>query len=141
MPDDLKGAEALTEEWLADVAGFKWSQQDRQTHKHWTLWLGWAANPQHAIIEDLGVEVTQAWWPGRNGDPVGDVTAWNCWLKGMNSSFLHIRYIRTQGELIELLEALTGQPWDPELSRYGNLYRAEQLAAFDAMTAGGPGHG
>lgn len=129
--------EPLTEGWLAE-AGFKWSQQERQPQKHWTLWLGWGSvdGGKWATIQDLGIEVSMAWWPGRNGSVVGDPNAWNCWLKGMNNSLLHVRYIRTREELVALIEALTGRAWDRALSRYGNLYTPEMIASFDAQGGG-----
>lgn len=133
----MEHGELLTEAWLAGEAGFKWSQAERQTHKHWTLWLGWASEDggRLSTIEDLGIEVTMAWWTNRNGDVVGDETAWNCWLKGMNRSLLHVRYIRTRAELIALIEALTGQPWNAAHSRFGNLYSARQIERFDREEA------
>lgn len=111
----------LTEDWLRDQ-GFKSSQQERQTWKHWSLYLGWASGQKNACMEDLIVEVTMAWWHNHHGDPVGDTEAWNCWLRGMNNSLLHVRYIKTRGELLGLIEALTGRSWDRSLSYFGNLY-------------------
>lgn len=125
-PTGEVGEEPLSHEWLGEI-GFKWHQGDRQPDKHWRLWLGWAANPGHATLEDLGIEVS----------PLMDGERWFCWLlRGPHGGdgFIHVRYLRTRGDLLELIEALTGRPWDRNLSRYGNLYTPEQArAAISAL--------
>lgn len=123
----------ITESWLA-VNGFKWHQFDRQPDKHWLLWLGGAIATRGLFhsIEDLGIEVAQGWWKNRNGDDVGDIGSWFCWLRGDTagrySRLLHIRHIRTVPELVRLIEALTGQAWAPANVMFGVFHTPERAA-------------
>ncbi len=113
----------ITEEWLREV-GFKWHQFDRQTTKHWLLWLG-DALPDRMFHdnEDLGIEVCSD-----HPDPL----EWYCWLRADTSGryhrFIHIRHLRTQRELIAMIEGLTGQAWDPANNMWGSMRRPEQAA-------------
>ena len=144
--------ESITEDWLRE-AGFKWHQFDRQPQKHWLLWLGNAAGQDRITSsEDLGIELAPAWWPNRHGDDVGNLGAWHCWLRsdtaGRYHRFIHIRYLRTRYELIDLVEALTGQVWDPMNHLFGSVHtpqNAERLRRdFDRLdrqlTTGAPVH-
>lgn len=120
LTDEQRKANALTEEWLKSV-GFKWHQLERQSDKQWLLWLGDAVREGNGFTSysDLGIELTT----NCNGK-------WHCWLRsdagGIYSRFLHIRYLRTQQELIQLCEALTGQKWDPLNHLYGAMRTPEQ---------------
>lgn len=108
----------LTEEFLRN-AGFKWHQLERQPEKHWLLWLGDAVREDglsFTSFEDIGLVVAEHTPADGN---------WFCWLRsdlgGRYSRFIHIRYLQTQEELIQLCEALTGQTWDPENNLYGSM--------------------
>lgn len=115
----------ITEEWLSQT-GFKWHQLERQPSKHWLLWIGDAVNRddekwRYTSGEDLGVEVAS----GAQGNE------WFCWIRsdsaGRYSRFVHIRHLRTQEELIRLIEGLTGREWKPEDVLYGG-YRTPKQA-------------
>jgi hypothetical protein len=116
-------ADPITEDWL-NAVGFKWHQLERQPYRHWLLWLGGAvrAGRMFCDTEDLGIEVT----------PVNDKGEWHCWLRsdaaGRYHRFIHIRYLRTIGDLVGLIEALTGQEWDPGNNWYGAMVTPEQAA-------------
>lgn len=128
----LEDNDALSHEWLSSV-GFKSHQHERQPHKHWKLLLGRGVDGgRFSTPDDLYIEVTPAWWIGGRGDKIGDPDAWHCWLGGMNSSFLHVRYFRTIPEFIALVEAITGLPWAPENHLYGMLHTAERGAQLRA---------
>ena len=120
-------SEPITEEWLKDV-GFKWHELARQGRKHWTLWLGDAVRGRNSItdIEDLGVEVAPAAMDG----------AWFCWfrsdLSGKYSRFIHLRYLKTQRDLIWLIEGITGQKWDPANNLYGAMRKPEDAQRIRA---------
>lgn len=142
--------EPITEDWLRDV-GFKWHQFGRQPDKHWLLWLGGALGQDRITSsEDLGIELAPAWWPNRNGDPVGDVGAWHCWLRGDTAGryhrFIHVRLLRSQAELIDLVASLSGQSWDPANHFFGSIHtpqNAERIRRdFDRpdrqLTTGAP---
>lgn len=102
----------ITEEWLKEV-GFRWSQFDRQPDKHWTLWLGWAME-DGPDLEDVGLELA----PGFDGK-------WYCWLRSdvahRYCRFVHVRHLRWKLELVELIAAVAGRPFDPADVFYGVL--------------------
>lgn len=102
----------ITEAWLRAV-GFKWHQLDRQPTRQWLLWLD-------RNTEDLGLELAYA------GDHFRD---WFCWLRadtaGRYHRFIHVRHVRTIGEVIALVEALSGQDWDPRNHIGGSLRTPE----------------
>lgn len=118
----------ITEERLRE-AGFQWHQLERQPDKHWGLWLGSAIEDKLVSAEDLGIEVAPRWWKNSKGEQVGDVGTWHCWLRadtaGRYHRFIHVRPLRMMEELVSLVEALTGQPWNPANHLYGNVYRAK----------------
>lgn len=113
----------ITEEWLASV-GFKWHELDQAQGKQWLLWLGEVIEGAFSGFEDLGVQVARY-------DSDG---SWSCWLRSdiahRYSRFIHIRHLSTRGELIRLLEALTGHAWKPENNLYGSMRTDEQVAAI-----------
>jgi hypothetical protein len=121
---------AINEDWLKS-AGFKWHQLDRQTDKHWLLWLGDATRERHSFtsFEDIGIELAPCWWKNSTGDDAGDVGKWFCWFRddaaGRYHRFIHIRHLRTVGELVLLVEAITGQKWDPANNLYGSMRKPE----------------
>ena len=115
----------LTEDWLRQV-GFKWHQLERQPTKQWLLWLG-DANPQPLnSFQDFGIEVAS----GAYNENTGQDDLWNCWLRSdiahRYSRFIHIRAIGTRGELIPMIEGLTGQEWNPANNRHGSMCTPEQ---------------
>jgi hypothetical protein len=120
----------ITEDWLKS-AGFKWHQLERQPDKHWLLWLGDATRERHSFTsyEDIGIELAPCWWKNRKDENVGDVGSWFCWFRddaaGRYHRFIHIRHLRTVGELIHLIEAITGQTWDPANNLYGSMRKPE----------------
>lgn len=125
MPDP----QPITEDWLKSV-GFKWSEVSTNPHeaKHWTLWFGGVANDEPDQIwrfhddEDLGIELS----PGAGVRS----ERWFCWLRAdishRYSRFLHIRHIRFQHELIQIVEALSGVAWAEENHLYGKIFTPEQ---------------
>ena len=126
MPE--QASEPIMEEWLRSV-GFKWHQLDRQTHKHWLLWIDRCMG---ADAESVGIEVTAGAWNQRRDDHED----WYFWLRsdlaGRYHRFIHFRHLRYQEELITMIEGLTGQTWDPANNWYGSmvtLERAERLRA------------
>lgn len=105
----------ITEDWLTEV-GFKWHQLDRQPDKHWLLWLGdtiRAKDDSLTSTEDLGIELA----PCRRDE-------WFCWLRGDCAGryhrFIHLRYLRTERDVILLVEALTGFAWRPQDHFFGS---------------------
>ena len=127
-----EGSSPITPDWLAEV-GFRWHQLDRQPERHWLLWLGpsvRASDGSLTSVEDIGIELAPA--SGRDGQ-------WFCWFRsdagGRYSRFLHLRMLRTQGEVIVIVEALTGLPWRPADHRFGaclSSAEAEQMRENDA---------
>jgi len=115
--------ELLTEEWLKEN-GFKWHQLDRQPGKQWLLWLGDAASAGDS--HDLGIEVSH---DANDG-------LWFCWLRSdcahRYSRFLHIRHIKTIGDLVAMIEGLTGQKFSRENNLYGVMHTAERAAKLRA---------
>lgn len=114
MSEDVK---MITEDWLKSV-GFKWSQFDRQPTKQWTLWLGSCLDcPDRRMFagtEDLGIELAD----GQNG-------TWFCWLRSDSAHryhrFIHIRHLKTQDQVVRLVEAFTGLPWNTRNHIYGSV--------------------
>jgi hypothetical protein len=123
VPADLVD-EPITEDWLKSV-GFKWHQFDRQPDKHWLLWLGGGLRQKPSLTdyEDIGIELA-ANLPLRD-----DVAEWFCWLRsdcaGRYHRFIHLRHIVTRGDVIALVEAISGRPWMPENHFYGSLRSPE----------------
>lgn len=115
--------ELITEDWLK-ANGFKWHEFERQGAKHWLLWLGHALEGAFTTHEDLGIEVSPG-VPGRASE-------WFCWLRGDCAGryhrFIHVRHITETRELVALIEALTGQAFDPALCRYGSMQTPKRAA-------------
>lgn len=99
---------AITEEWLAEV-GFKYREPgERQQWRHWTLTFN---EP-----DDYGLylETTAPGWLNRNGEHNG----WYLWI-GRGQHHFHLKHVFEQSEMIAIVEALTGQKWEP--SRMGHV--------------------
>lgn len=118
----------ISEDWLKEV-GFKWHQLDRQPTKHWLLWLGDAVRESEGgswcTYEDIGIELAQ-------GLPLrGDIAPqWFCWFRsdaaGRYHRFIHVRHLSSCDEVIKLVEAITGQTWNPENHLYGSCHSPRQ---------------
>lgn len=127
----------ITEEWLKAI-GFKWSRIDRQPSQHWILWIGDALRKNGSLIdtEDLGIELAACWWPNQVGGIGGTEGQWFCWLRSdtarMYGRFIHVRHLHHQEEVIQLIEALSGQPWDPSNVIYGSMTTPERAARHRA---------
>ncbi|UPJ65279.1 hypothetical protein [Bradyrhizobium sp. 191] len=115
-----EAGELITEDWLK-LVGFKWHEFERQNAKHWLLWLGGGLRQKPSLTdyEDLGIELA----PG-----FGD-TEWFCWLRsdaaGRYHRFIHLRHVTTRGDVIGLVEAISGRPWTPDNHLYGSLRSPE----------------
>lgn len=111
----------ITEDWLREI-GFKW--HEIHSGKHWLLWLGGAMG-LHGGTEDFGVELAN----NRDED-------WFCWLRSdlahRYHRFIHVRHIVTRGELVKLIEGLTGRDWDPGLIFYGAMVTPPQAIRLRA---------
>jgi len=106
----------ITEEWLKSV-GFKWHQHERQLGKAWLLWMGGADGYRLQSFEDLGRELHWTGYP--------DADCWSAFLRGDTAGryhrFIHIRKVRGIGEVVGLVEALSGVPWNVERHIYGRI--------------------
>jgi hypothetical protein len=119
--------EPITEEWLRE-SGFKWHQLDRQPEKHWLLWLGAAVRARDGSLtsyEDIGIELASGAYAGRDRPP-----EWFCWFRsdaaGRYHRFIHLRHLRLRSDVIAIVEALSGQAWDPANHWYGSLVSPAQ---------------
>jgi hypothetical protein len=54
---------------------------------------------------------------------------WFCWLRADTANryhrFIHIRGLDSVGQLIRLIEGLTGQQWNPANNFYGSMHNPE----------------
>lgn len=118
----------LTEEWLAK-SGFKYYQEELQPQKHWQLWLGWGNDQNKSCQDDIGIELSMAWWLNRNQEKVGDTKGWHCWIISHSGSrkIIHVRLLYRIEELTKLVEALTGQEWNAENHHFGNCYSKDKV--------------
>lgn len=116
----------ITDDWLKEC-GFRWSQEERQPSKHWTLWLGMPG--AFAAAEDIGIELAA----------VGHDAEWFCWMRSdfshRYSRFIHIRHLTMRGEVVALVTAISGQAWDVSRHRYGRVCTPAQIEAFDRQDA------
>lgn len=134
----------ITEEWLRE-AGFKWQQFERQPTKNWLLWLGGCTECGKAWRfsgpEDFGIEIAHS---GRSGWSDED-NFWFCWFRGDSAGryhrFIHVRHLRMQRDVIDLVAALTGRPWNPANHIHGSHrcqscadhWRAEEASRIDVQ--------
>lgn len=129
-PDAWALSALISEDWLKSV-GFKWHQLDRQPSKHWLLWLGSGLNEGASLTsyEDIGIELTDN-PPGRDGRP----PEWFCWFRGDAAGryhrFIHLRHLTMNTEVIRLVEAITGYPFDPANNMYGSVHTPRRAAAI-----------
>ena len=113
----------LTEDFLKAV-GFKWHQLERQPDKHWLLWI----NTEWGSCDEIGIEVAP--------NCPTDKTKWFCWFRsdtsGRYSRFVHVRHIRTEADLVRLVEAVSGQDWNVDNHWYGAVRTPEVAAKLKA---------
>ncbi len=117
----------ITEDWLRG-RGFKWEQFDRQPSKHWTLKLGAAVSEGGRMIDPDQLILELA----RCQPETPDDLRWFAWLRadycGRYTRFVHVRHVRDQEEVVTLIAALTGFPFDPANCWYGGYYKPEHAA-------------
>lgn len=113
MTDALLSADVL------HALGFRkmWTQGNRRAN--FVLWLG--DSRQHCTgTDDVGLELSP------NADEPGalsDDPRWFCWLRSdtvqSRGRFCFIRFMRKRNELVALIEAVTGQPYNRERIEHG----------------------
>ena len=102
----------ITEEWLGSV-GFKYREPgERQQWKHWTLTF--SEPDDHGLY----LETTAPGWLNRNGEHINADSGWFLWI-GRGTQHIHTRHVYEQAEIVALVEALTGQKWEP--TKTGNV--------------------
>ena len=101
------GSLDITEEWLAAV-GFKYREPGaRQSFRHWTLQF-WEPD-DHGLY----LETTMPGWFNAAGEHINADSGWFLWI-GRGAQFFHTRHVFKQIEIINLVEALSGQTWTPD---------------------------
>lgn len=115
---NAKAPEPITEDWLKSV-GFKWHELERQGSKQWLLWMASAFADGFTSFEDLGITLSKGACDEK----------WFCWLRGdyshRFSRFIHVRHLSTQDEVIKLVEACTGLPWNTANHMNGSVLTQE----------------
>lgn len=110
--DDLP----LTEEWLSSV-DFKFRDPvDRQPFRHWSIKI----SESHDY--GLAVETTMPGFINGDGEHIGADGGWFLWIN-REHKHIHIRHIFTRGEMIAMIEALSGWPWNPANHVWGQVFR------------------
>ena len=111
----------ITEDWLADV-GFKYREPgELQQWKHWTLTFH--EQDDHGLY----IETTKPGWLNRNGDLIGAEYGWYLWI-GRGAHHFHLRHVFEREEIAALVEALTGQKWEPTRMGHVPMRRREKAA-------------
>lgn len=120
---DRPDAHPITARWLQEV-GFRWHEETTTRVKHWTLWMGTCLPgkvPCHGA-DDFGFELAPSIHPNHPEE-------WHIWWRAdyahRYDRFLFVRMVETQEQLIALVEAVTGLPWNPANVLYGQLWRPE----------------
>lgn len=118
----------ITEEWLKEI-GFKWYDAERSPRR-WLLWLGNCVAENRSFgrsssFEDFGIEISR--WRD-------DENVWALFYRADYASrysrFIFVRDVWEQSQLIQMIEAITGIPFNKDDVLYGTLYRPEQAAYF-----------
>lgn len=124
------GQRIITEEWLTEI-GFKWFDVER-SGKHWILWIGdcLPSNPYHGRTnsrDDFGIELSKF---------NNDEDVWSIFYRadyaGRYTRFIYVRDVWTRAQLIGLIEAIIGIPFEKDNAMYGNLFSPQQMARIKA---------
>lgn len=121
----------ITDDWLR-VVGFRKVWMNDSQQPHWLLWCG-DQRQSFTGSDDLGIELGPPHAPAhKNDDP-----RWWCWLRSdcshSRGRFLFMRYVKSQQDVIALVEAITGVPWDPSRHQYGSVrYPGQKLEEVTA---------
>lgn len=116
----------ITEEWLKEN-GFKWHDVDR-SGKHWLLWIGSAIAENRSYgrtssNDDFGIELSKF---------IDKEEVWGCFFRadyaGRYTRFIFCRDVWEPEHVTQLIEALTGFPFDKTCAMYGFYLRPEQAA-------------
>jgi hypothetical protein len=116
----------ITEEWLKEN-GFKWHEVER-SGTHWLLWIGSAIAEKRTYgrtssYDDFGIELSKF-------NDKQDV--YGCFFRadyaGRYTRFIFCRDMWEPEHVTQLIEALTGFPFDKACAMYGSYRRPEQAA-------------
>lgn len=109
----------IDEKWLK-ACNLEFRKIKGDSCKHWFLWIGNTipGAVQFFGAESLGIEIAQE---------EKEESRWFCWLVQNHGrpnceKSIFMRFLFNKGHLIELVEALTGQEWNPNLVINGVLY-------------------
>lgn len=114
----------ITEEWLKEN-GFKWHAVER-SGKHWLLWIGsaLAENRPHGRTssgDDFGIELSKF---------IDKQDVYGCFFRadyaGRYTRFIFCRDVWEPEHVTQLIEALTGFPFDKACAIYGFYHSQEQ---------------
>ena len=120
MQDD----EPLTEEWLASV-GFKYRDpHGRQPFKHWAIKF----NEKNDY--GLEIETTKPGWINQHGEHIGADGGWFLWIK-REHKHIHLRHILTRAEMIQIIEAISGLPWNPNNHVWGQVWEKSPISELE----------
>lgn len=117
----------ITEEWLKEN-GFKWHEVER-SGKHWILWIGSAIAQgergygRTSSYDDFGIEISKF----NEKEEI-----WSCFFRadyaGRYTRFIYCRDMWEPEHVTQLIEALTGFPFDKECVMYGFYHQPEHAA-------------
>lgn len=114
----------ISEEWLKEIK-LEPRTLKGDKFKHWFLWIG-ACIPgavQFFGNESLALELSQ---------DDQDEKRYFCWLvqdynKPGCAKSIFMRFLFNKGDFILLLEAITGEEWDPQMIVNGTLYAERHI--------------
>jgi hypothetical protein len=110
LAEDRYSSEPLDYEWLQEYGFRKITRQERQPTDHVRRCVAHeTADDDRFMVamEDLCIDLAPECWPMAR--------FWFCWVTRASSQnhfpsvFLHVRHLKTQGDLILLYEGLTGR--------------------------------
>lgn len=118
------GNELITDEWLKAMGFRQQPPHDRQPTAHWLLWFGHTSEERaFGSFDDAGLELCATQLQRVASYDKDD--RYHAWLRSdfshSRGRFLHIRYITTRADVVTLVEALSGVPWDPSWHRLGEV--------------------
>jgi hypothetical protein len=103
----VPGDTPLSYEWLKANGWKTLTRQERQPTDHVRRPVAWeVAGGKRPFVspDDLCVELALA--------TAGDDGEWHCWVSQVEPHrFVHVRMMRTVGDVIRLWEGLTGRDW------------------------------